>query len=96
MKKHRESVNHSTTPSNDGSVFEDYPPIALCEGPDHDDPEKIHRGPIAGGYSRSLYEFHYEYPIGGFGVRKDLIIVIEEGGARTPIFDYCRITIPLF
>lgn len=52
--------------------------------------DKVRRGRLRCGYGTSLYEFHWEYPIEGFGVRKDLIVVVEENGARTPIFDWCR------
>ena len=38
----------------------------------------------------SIFEFHHEYPIEGFGTQKDLISVIEEDGTRTPLFDWCR------
>lgn len=41
------------------------------------------------GYFASQYEFHYEYPIGGSGVRKDQICVLD-GGERIPLFEFFR------
>jgi hypothetical protein len=67
-----------------------YPPLPDAEGPNPKDPSKTMRGAIQAGYGSSHYEFHYEYPINGIGVRKDLITVIASTGTRIPLFVFCR------
>ena len=71
------------------NYFEDYPRIGNCEGP-RDGGDEVMRGSISCGYGRSMYNFHFEYPIEGVGVRKDKIVVVESDGTRTSMFDYCR------
>jgi len=47
-------------------------------------------GKIKSGYGASIYEFHWEYPIEGMGVRKDLISVITDEDERIPLLGWCR------
>jgi hypothetical protein len=82
-------VLHLCNP-DDRKICEYYPEIRDAEAPDPKKPGEMLRGPIVCGYGTSMYEFHYEYPINGMGVRKDLIKVVNPDGARTPIFDWCR------
>ncbi len=44
-------------------------------------------GRLRPSYGLGLYDLHQEWPIDGFGVRKDRILVIEEGGRR-PILEW--------
>ena len=46
-------------------------------------------GTIRAGYGTGLYNFHYEFPVDGFGVRKDEIFVVEDD-RRTPILDWLQ------
>ena len=48
------------------------------------------KGELKTVYGSSLYEFHREYPIEGFGIRKDLISVITEENEKIPIMDWCK------
>jgi len=41
------------------------------------------------GYGTVMYEFHYEYPINGIGVRQDRIFVVEDVVTRVPIIQWC-------
>jgi hypothetical protein len=47
-------------------------------------------GTIRPGYGTSLYNFHFEFPVSGFGVRKDEIFVVEDD-CRTPILDWLKL-----
>ena len=69
--------------------FKNIPRVGNAEGPHPRIEGEIIRGAFNYMY-RSIYEFHREYPIEGFGVRKDLISVIEEEEIRTPMFDWLR------
>jgi len=75
---------------DDRTVYQYYPELDDVEAPHPEEEGKTIRGPLKCGYGTSLYEFHYEYPIEGAGVRKDLITVVEPDGTRTTIFDWCR------
>ena len=46
-------------------------------------------GTIRPGYGTGLYNFHYEFPVCGFGVRKDEIFVAE-ADRKTPILDWLQ------
>lgn len=70
-------------------VYKYYPRLKDVEGPNRFKKGIITRGRLTHTYL-SVYEFHFENPIEGFGTQKDLISVIDEGGARTPLFDWCR------
>lgn len=59
-------------------------PVEVKRGASHS------RGRLGGGYGTSLYESHYEYPVDGTGLQKDLIFVVEGSETRTPIFEWCR------
>lgn len=67
-----------------------FPRIELAEGPMDSDQDRIMRGPIKPCVYSSIYEFHYEYPIEGRGVRKDRISVITELGDQVPLLDWCK------
>jgi len=54
-----------------------------------DDQGVLHRGKIGTTYGSSLYDYHYEWPIKGMGVRKDKIKVLHDG-VETPIFEWLR------
>lgn len=47
-------------------------------------------GEIKPRYGTSIYEFHWEYPIEGFGIKKDLISVIIHDNQRIPMLDWCK------
>lgn len=47
----------------------------------------LQEGKIETTYGTSLYDFHYEWPIKGMGVRKDQLQVLHDG-VETPIFDW--------
>ena len=56
-----------------------------------DQHNELHIGKIKTTYGTSLYNFHYEWPIEGAGVRKDLIEVFPpEGGKPEPILEWLR------
>lgn len=56
-----------------------------------DEDGKLHIGTIKPVYGTSHYNFHYEWPIDGDGVRKDLIEVFPpEGGPAEPILQWLR------
>lgn len=67
--------------------FSCFPRLSGVEGPHHG---RLLRGALKCTYGTSLYEFHWEYPIEGFGVRKNLITAIADDGARVPLLDWCR------
>jgi hypothetical protein len=69
--------------------FRNIPRVTDAEGPHPSKEGTIIRGSFNYMY-RSIYEFHWEYPIEGFGVRKDLISVIEADDTRTPMFDWLQ------
>ena len=51
----------------------------------------LHIGTIKSTYGSSLYNFHYEWPIEGTGVRKDLIEIFPpDGGKPEPILEWLR------
>ena len=51
---------------------------------------KVIRGAIKSGYGTSLYDFHREYPIEGFGIRKDLISVFTDENEKIPMMEWCK------
>jgi len=69
--------------------FRNIPRNQDAEGPHPVKKESLIRGAFNYTYG-SIYEFHLEYPIEGFGVRKDLISIVETTGERTPLFDWLR------
>ena len=69
--------------------FTYFPRVLKAEGFDHYT-NKLLTGPLKTGYGSSLYEFHWEYPINGFGIRKDLIKVVTEENEKIPMLDWCR------
>jgi hypothetical protein len=70
--------------------FKNFPRIGKVEGPSPLKKNEILSGSLrnAPGWL-SIYEFHWEYPIEGFGVQKDKISVITEKGIRIPLLDWC-------
>jgi hypothetical protein len=70
--------------------FKYYPRLFNVEGPHSLKKNETLRGALKCGYGTSLYEFHWEYPIEGFGVRKDLIEVIMIDNVRKPLLDWCE------
>lgn len=68
-----------------------FPKIELAEGPRDTGKDGLVRGAIrpCSGF-KSIYEFHCEYPIEGYGVRKDRISVITRSGEPVPLFDWCE------
>lgn len=70
--------------------FKYYPHVNKAEGFEERIMNKLMVGAISPGYGTSLYEFHWEYPIEGAGIRKDLISVITEKNERIPIMDWCE------
>jgi len=70
--------------------FKYYPRPPKVEGPHWLKKNEVLRGALACTCGFSLYEFHWEYPIEGFGVRKDLIAVIRDDNARMPLLDWCE------
>jgi hypothetical protein len=71
-------------------VFNFFPALSAVEGPHHLREGALLRGALTCTCGTSLYEFHWEYPIEGFGVRKDLIVVVANDGTRVPLLDWCR------
>jgi hypothetical protein len=69
------------------NFFRNIPRINDAEGPHPRKEGVILRGKFGYMY-RSIYDFHREYPIEGFGVRKDLISVVEADGTRVPVLDW--------
>lgn len=74
---------------NGQKFFNYYPKVNKSEGFDNRT-NKIKEGILKTGYGTSLYEFHWEYPIEGFGVRKDLISVITDKNERIPMLKWCK------
>jgi hypothetical protein len=70
-------------------VFKNYPRPGEVEGPNRFRGGEITRGRF-NHYMASIYEFHFEYPIEGCGIQKDLISLVEENGNRVQLFDWCR------
>jgi len=69
--------------------YRNIPKSGHAEGPDPRKQGSLIHGPFAYTYG-SIYEFHLEYPIEGFGVRKELISIVEADGKRTPLFDWLK------
>jgi hypothetical protein len=71
--------------------FKYFPHIAKVEGPHFYKKNELIRGALGcRNIGFSLYEFHWEYPIEGFGVKKNLISVIMDDNQKKPIFDWCE------
>jgi hypothetical protein len=70
-------------------LFRNIPPVRDAEGPHPRKSGALVRGKLAYTYG-SVYEFHLEYPIAGWGVRKDLISVVEPDGTRRPLLEWLR------
>ena len=70
--------------------FRYYPKIELAEGPNRFKGNQIIRGSITYQMFASVYEFHFEYPIEGTGVKKDEIMVITGSGSKISVFDWCE------
>ena len=64
--------------------FRYFPIVKRAEGFEDRVRNKMMVGAIKPGYGTSYYEFHWEYPIEGAGVRKDLISVITDKNERIP------------
>jgi hypothetical protein len=71
-------------------------PTVCWNHPRHDDvegPRSLREGGLVRGAleetRRFGYEFHWEYPVAGVGIRKDLIMVVEPDGTRKPLLDWC-------
>ena len=69
--------------------FRNIPRSQNAEGPHPVKNGALIRGAFAYTYG-SIYEFHLEHPIEGFGVRKELISIVEADGKRTPLFDWLK------
>jgi hypothetical protein len=83
--------NRLSLQSPEGQKFFKYfPRVKRAEGFASRVRNKLMVGEIKPGYGASLYEFHWEYPIEGAGVRKDLISVITDNDERIPLLDWCR------
>ncbi len=70
--------------------FKYFPRVKRAEGKEERVYKKMMQGALKPGYGTSLYEFHLEYPIEGFGIRKDLISVITDENEKIPIMDWCK------
>jgi len=71
--------------------FKNFPQIGKVEGPDPFKKNETLSGSLSNAPGwLSIYEFHWEYPIEGFGVPKDRISVITEDGIRIPLLDWCE------
>ncbi len=70
--------------------FRYYPRVKRVEGCDDHAKKKIRKGTLKTIYGTSLYEFHWEYPIEGFGIKKDLISVISDENERNPMLEWCK------
>jgi len=70
--------------------FKYFPKVNKAEGFEERVSHKLKKGQLKSGYGTSLYEFHWEYPIEGFGIRKDLITVITKDNERIPMLDWCK------
>lgn len=69
--------------------FRYYPKVLKAEGFDSRT-NRMKTGALKTGYGTSLYEFHYEYPIEGIGIKKDLIKVITSENDRIPMLEWCK------
>ena len=74
---------------NGQKFFRYYPRVHKAEGLDNR-MNKMKTGVFKTGYGTSLYEFHYEYPIEGIGIKKDLITVITSDNKRIPMLEWCQ------
>lgn len=70
--------------------FRYYPKLKRVEGCKDQVGNKIIIGALKPGYGTSLYEFHWEYPIEGIGIKKDLISVISDENTKIPMLDWCK------
>jgi len=70
--------------------FRYYPRIACVEGPNRFNRNKMITGSLRHNQFLSIYNFHWEYPIEGFGVKKDLISVISQDKGKVPLLDWCQ------
>ena len=70
--------------------FKYFPWVKRAEGFESRVLNKMISGILKSGYGKSIYDFHWEYPIEGFGIRKDLITVITEKNEKIPMLDWCR------
>jgi len=75
--------------SDGPKVYKYYPRLGDVEGPNRFKKGETARGRLSHTYT-SVFDFHFENPIEGFGTQKDLISVVEEDGTRTQLFDWCR------
>ena len=71
--------------------FKYYPIVNKAEGFDDRVRNKMIVGAFKTGYGSSLYEFHWEYPIEGIGIKKDLISVIIDENERIPMLEWCKL-----
>ena len=71
--------------------FRYHPKIDLAEGPNRFRGNQIIRGKIMYKSYGSIYEFHFEYPIEGMGVKKDEIMVFTDSGSKISVFDWCEV-----
>ena len=71
------------------NIFRYYPKVLKAEGFDSRT-NAMRTGTLKTGYGTSLYEFHYEYPIEGFGIKKDLIKVITSENKIIPMLEWCK------
>jgi len=70
--------------------FRYFPIVKRAEGFEDRVRNKLMEGALKTGYGSSLYEFHWEYPIEGAGIKKDQISVITNENERIPILDWCK------
>jgi len=70
--------------------FRYFPIVKRAEGFEDRVRNKMMVGALKTGYGSSLYEFHWEYPIEGIGIRKNLISVITDENERIPMLDWCK------
>lgn len=71
-------------------LFKCFPRVERAEGFSAWGQKEFIAGKIKPGYGTSIYEFHWEYPIEGMGVRKDLISVITDEDEKIPMLDWCK------
>jgi len=70
--------------------FKYFPMVKRAEGFEGRVLNKLMVGAINPGYGTSYYEFHWEYPIEGAGIKKDLISVITDENEKIPMLDWCQ------
>ena len=70
--------------------FKYFPRVKRAEGFEDRVHNKVIQGALKPGYGTSLYEFHWEYPIEGCGIRKDLISVITDANEKIPMMEWCE------